>query len=216
MNKVFNPSYIGARPEIQALVPEGIGSVLDVGCSSGNLGAAVKSRTGATVVGIEQSEEMGQAAKQMLDIVYIGDAEYLLASGLENKKFDVIIFADILEHLVDPWGALTNSLTLLNHDGYIIASLPNVRHISTLYQLIIKGYWPYNERGIHDKTHLRFFTKRNVMEMFDNDKLEIDVIEATYRVIDKPYYINHYSRRLSISWLKNIFAFQYLVRAKKR
>jgi 2-polyprenyl-3-methyl-5-hydroxy-6-metoxy-1,4-benzoquinol methylase len=215
MNQPFNPAYIGTRTEIQALVPNGMKTILDVGCSNGQLGTEIKSKTGARVVGIELSAEMGQVARQQIDKVYIGNAEKLLASGLENEKFDLIIFADVLEHLVDPWTALADSLQMLNPGGYVIASIPNIRHISTLYSLLIKGYWPYNERGIHDTTHLRFFTRRNVLELFQDQKLQIDVIDATYRVSDTLSAINLYARRLAVFGLKHVFAYQYLIRARK-
>lgn len=211
----FNPSYVGRRVDIERLVSPDARAVLDVGCSTGALGAAIKARTGAQVFGIELSQEMAQVASAHLDKILVGDAvEIILQGKLQDLQFDTIIFADVLEHLADPWAVLKGVVRYLEAGGIIIASIPNVRHISTIYNLVVKGCWPYRDRGIHDRTHLRFFTKKNIVELFESTGFSIDRIEANYRIIERPHRLNRFARFLAISGLKSFLAFQYLIRAR--
>jgi len=149
----FNPSYIGARNDILNLVPDCVSKVLDIGCGIGTLGESIKQKWKVEVVGIEIDEQMAKVAKERLDKVIIGDIEKInLAEYLTLNYFDCIIFADILEHLKDPWSVLKKIVKFLAEDGIIVASIPNVRHYTTILNLVFRGYWPYRERGIHDRT----------------------------------------------------------------
>lgn len=216
MKKIeFNPSYVGERPDIQALVPADSQMVLDVGCSTGALGEAIKRNTGASVLGIELSETMAMEARLRLDQVIVGDASSIIFEGkLVGHQFDVIVFADILEHLADPWGVLNAAVKYLAPGGVVIASIPNVRHIDTIWHLVFKGYWPYRSRGIHDQTHLRFFTIQNIREMFNQAGLSIDLVDTNYRILERPHSINRHARLIALPFLKNFLAFQYLLRAQ--
>lgn len=213
----FNLSYIGMRNDILDLVPDNINKVLDIGCSTGTLGEKIKTRNRAEVVGIEIDEQMAKVANEKLDRVIIGNIEKTdLADCLSNNYFDCIIFADILEHLDNPWDVLKRTAIFLNGEGIIIASVPNVRHYTTIINLVIKGYWPYRERGIHDKTHLRFFALKNIREMFQNAGLEIVKIERNYRIIERPHKFNRFSKYAAFPLFKDFLTFQYLVVARKR
>ncbi len=77
--------------------------------------------------------------------------------------------------------------------GLIVASIPNVRHYSTIFSLVVRGYWPYRDRGIHDKTHLRFFTLKNIKELFLDANLDIISIVRNYRIIERPHKYNRYA-----------------------
>ena len=212
----LNPSYIGQRPDIERLVSPNAKTILDIGCSTGTLGAAIKARPGARVFGIELSQEMAHVASDRLDKVFVGDAaEIILQGKMQDFRFDTIIFADILEHLIDPWSVLRGAARYLENDGTIIASIPNVRHLDTIFNLVFKGNWPYRERGIHDQTHLRFFTKRNIMELFDSADLSIDTIKTNYRFIERGHRLNRFAKFLAIPGMRNFLAFQYLIRAQR-
>lgn len=216
MSNNLNPSYINQRPDIEKLLPAKPRKVLDIGCSIGTLGASIKEKTGAEVFGIEYSETMAATAKENLDKVYVGDAQKIIAEGeLEDNLFDTIIFADILEHLVDPWSVINNITKYLDKDGVIIASIPNARHLYTIYNLMIKGYWPYNDRGLHDRTHLRFFTLKNISELFNNANLTVETINTNYRIYERPHRINRIAKYMAVPGLKNFIAYQYLIRAYK-
>jgi 2-polyprenyl-3-methyl-5-hydroxy-6-metoxy-1,4-benzoquinol methylase len=216
MNTInFNPSYVGKRNDILKLVPPNAKRVLDVGCSIGALGLAIKENTGAMVVGIELSREMAKIAEQKLDKVFVDDVEEILAQEkLQDFKFDTIILADLLEHLRDPWSVLESIVSYLEPQGILIASIPNVRHINTIFNLVLKGYWPYRDRGIHDRAHLRFFTKRNINELFTRAGLSIDRIEANYRIIERPHKLNRFAKFLAIPGLRHFLTFQYLLLAR--
>ena len=211
----FNPSYVGRRSDVERLLPPGVHSVLDVGCSVGALGASIKASTGAQVTGIEYSPAMAAEAEKVLDRVFVGDATAVIdGTTLEGMQFDAIIFADVLEHLPDPWLVLRRAVRLLSPGGRIIASLPNIRHLSTIYHLVVLGYWPYRDRGIHDRTHLRFFTRRNVLELFRSANLEIESVDAKYRLLERPHRINRFAKYFALPGLRGFLAFQYLVTAR--
>jgi len=215
-NNNFNISYIGERNDILNLIPNNVKRVLDIGCSIGTLGEKIKKRNHAEIVGIEINEQMGKIAKEKLDKVIIGDIENVnLFDYLVPNYFDCVIFADILEHLKDPWSVLKNATSFLNNNGIIIVSVPNVRHYSTIINLLFKGYWPYRERGIHDKNHLRFFTLKNIKELFRYADLKIDKIVRKYRIIERPHLLNKCSKYLALTFIKDFITFQYLIIAKK-
>ena len=214
---MFNPSYIEARNDILSLIPDDVSKVLDIGCSTGALGEQIKQRNNnAEVSGIELNKQMAEVAQKKLDKVIVGDVENInLADFFQPDYFDCIIFADILEHLKNPWEILRSSVNFLNDGGVVIASIPNVRHYSTIINLLFKGYWPYRERGIHDRTHLRFFTLKNIRELFQYANLSIERIERNYRIIEKPHRLNQFSKCFAFYPCKELFTFQYLIFGKK-
>jgi 2-polyprenyl-3-methyl-5-hydroxy-6-metoxy-1,4-benzoquinol methylase len=212
----FHPSYIGPRPDVLELVPRDARDVLDVGCSAGALGEGIKARNGARVTGIEADPLMAEEARRKIDRVIVGDVEALdLAAELGEVRFDCIVLADVLEHLRDPWRVLRDLVARLETGGSVVASLPNVRHHSTLRTLALRGYWPYRDRGIHDTTHMRFFALRNVRELFAQAGLHIETLRRNYRLIEAPHGINRLARFLSFPPFREFLAFQYRVRARR-
>jgi len=214
---LFNPSYIGPREDILRLVPRGVKRVLDVGCSVGTLGQALRERDGAEVTGIELDAQMGAEARERLNEVHIGSVEEkALFERLGDRTFDCIVFADLLEHLADPWIALGRFVERLAPEGVVVASLPNIRHYTTIRTLLFQGYWPYRDRGIHDQTHLRFFTLRNIRELFASVGLSILELDRNYRIIERPHRLNRFAPALALPGLREFLAFQYLVRAGRK
>jgi len=213
----FNLSYIGRRDDIINFIPVSANRILDVGCSIGTLGKQIKQRNNnAEIIGIELDEQMANAAKEKLDRVIVENVEKInLFDYFFPDYFDCIIFADILEHLKNPWNLLKNATTFLGNKGVVVASIPNVRHYTTIINLLFKGFWPYRERGIHDRTHLRFFTLKNIEELFQYANLKIISIERKYRIIEAPHKFNRFSRYIALPYLREFLVFQYLVVAKK-
>ena len=212
----FNPSYIGPRDDIINLVPDSVRKILDVGCSVGSLGEQLKQKFGAEVVGIEVDEQMAKVAKERLDRVILGDLDKInLEDYLPPNYFDCIIFADILEHLKNPWDLLKSATSFLSDEGLIIASIPNIRHYATIINLLFWGYWPYRERGIHDKTHLRFFTLKNIKKLFQYADLKITQLKRNYRIIERPHSYNRFSKYFCFPPFREFLVFQYLIVAKK-
>ena len=152
-------AYESTRPDVQALVPGSARRILDLGCAAGHLGAALKQRQAAEVVGIELDEDYAMDARDRLDLVVQGDVSAVLRdSAPELGSFDCLIAADVLEHLVDPWGALRDAAALLDPGGAAVVSLPNVQYALVFWRLIRQGRWPREPAGLFDATHLRWFT----------------------------------------------------------
>ena len=196
----FNPSYIGPRPDVAKLVPTRCTTVLDVGCATGALGAHLKeTRPSLHVTGIEIDPEMAAVARDRIDHVVEGDVmDVVQGNVLADQRFDYVVFADVLEHLSDPWTAIKLMRDRVEPGGVVVASLPNVRHYSTLLSVFLFKRWPYRDRGIHDRTHLRFFAERNVRELFKGADLEITTFRRQYRVLEPPYRINRFSLLLAL------------------
>jgi O-antigen biosynthesis protein len=168
-----DPTYFGhARPEILALVPETARRVLDIGCGAGRLGEAIKARQEAQVTGIELNPEAAVLAGQRLDRVITGDIEEL-AVDFAAGSFDVITCGDVLEHLCEPDRLLFRAREWLAPDGCLVASIPNVRHHSVVCSLL-QGNWTYESAGLLDRTHLRFFTRREIEKLFFRAGFAID------------------------------------------
>ncbi len=141
--------------------------ILDAGCSAGFLGKVLKDY-GHEVWGVEMTPEAANVAEAKLDKVILGTIEEFLSSLLYiHEKFDYIIFGDVLEHLVNPLQVLINCLERLNENGSVIASIPNVSHIA-VRSMLAAGNWEYAEYGILDNTHLKFFTKDSIIDMFSD------------------------------------------------
>jgi SAM-dependent methyltransferase len=117
---------------------------------------------------------VAEEAAVHLDQVVCGDIETMELSW-DDASFDVVICGDVLEHLADPWRALRRLSALLAPDGVVIASIPNIQNYRVIRGLL-RGRWDYRERGLLDFGHLRFFTWRSIVQLFDQAGLEI--IEA--------------------------------------
>lgn len=168
--------YYRARPEILALVPSDAQVIVDVGCGTGLLGQALKANDPSRVVyGIEPVAAAAEQARTVLDDVLAGTAEDGWPSAWRAP--DCIVFADTLEHMVDPWTVLATCAQRLTPKGSVVLSIPNVAHHTAVVPLLLRGRWDYVEQGILDRTHLRFFVRRSVFELVAAAHLQIDVIK---------------------------------------
>lgn len=171
--------YDHARPEIAALIPAGARTVVDVGCAGGALGAALKaSRPGVRVYGVEPAPQPAARARERLDAVLVGEATDPLPDDWPAP--DCVVFADVLEHLVDPWAVLRLWKARLAPGGCVVLSVPNVAHGSVATGLL-HGRWRYADAGILDRTHLRFFTRATAIELVERADLQLERLE---RVVD--------------------------------
>lgn len=171
-----NNYFKGQRASIAELVEKGSNRVLDVGCGVGNFGGYLKQhRRADAVIGIEIDQLAAAEARKNLDGVYCVDLNRVeIAEIFSNEKkqtFDYIVCNDVLEHLVDPWKVLKDLTSYLAEGGKIIASIPNARHWSVWAPLVLHGAWKYQDAGIMDRTHLRFFTKKTMKELFNSANL---------------------------------------------
>lgn len=152
------------RAEILPFVPPA-GVVLDVGCSRGGFCRVIKrSRPGTVVWGIEPHAAAAEEARRHADEVVTG----LFPEDLPvaAPPFDVVFFNDVLEHLVDPWDVLAHTRPLLSDRGVVVASIPNVRYWELIYELVFRRDFAYTDAGILDRTHLRFFTRSTMEQLF--------------------------------------------------
>ena len=215
--KVFNKSYIGIRKDILDVIPPRIGMLLDIGCSAGALGAellAINPR--AKVYGVELDPDMARLAAEKLHKVYVADMDnFSLVAEFSPDTFDCVVLADVLEHLKNPWQVVAEAVEITASQGHVIACIPNVRHFDTIFNLVFRGIWPYRDRGIHDRTHLRFFTLKNIRELLSVAGTEIEKISTNYRLVERPSKINRWAKYLALPGLKHFLAFQYIIVLRK-
>jgi SAM-dependent methyltransferase len=149
------------------LVPEG-SRVLEFGPATGYMTEILKTRRGSAVTGVEISPEAAKSAERHAERMIVGDAEQLEYDQLfGDERFDAILFADVLEHLRDPAALLRRVRPLVADNGVIVASIPNVAHASVRLALL-GGSFRYREQGLLDETHLRFFTREGVQDLFES------------------------------------------------
>jgi 2-polyprenyl-3-methyl-5-hydroxy-6-metoxy-1,4-benzoquinol methylase len=165
------------RKEMFDFIPADCKFLLDVGCGEGNFGSLVKDKTGAEVWGVELNSDQATLAGKSLDNVLTGDLNDNLAK-LPADKFDCIVFNDVLEHFTEPDKVLVNIKKLFSKNGVLVASIPNVRYIGNLRELLIEKDWRYKKEGILDYTHYRFFTYKSILRMFDECGYEVLIIEG--------------------------------------
>jgi 2-polyprenyl-3-methyl-5-hydroxy-6-metoxy-1,4-benzoquinol methylase len=151
--------------------------VLEIGCASGSQSRILNKNMGCTVTAIEINPEAAEHAKPYCKNIILGSIEQIdLNSRLSGEKFDVILFADVLEHLYDPVEALRKVTPHLREGGHVVASIPNIAQISVIYDLIY-GKFEYTQTGILDDTHIRFFTRRSVVDLFTKAGLSIGCLD---------------------------------------
>jgi 2-polyprenyl-3-methyl-5-hydroxy-6-metoxy-1,4-benzoquinol methylase len=214
-------SYTTPRPDVFSMVPATAMTILDIGCSNGALGASLRfARDGRRVVGIERDPAFAKEARRQLDEVICADLEQSdWSSTLHGLRFDCIILADVLEHLVDPGRQLSKACEFLNKGGVVVVSLPNIRHISALISIFFKGSFPQRERGIFDKTHLRWFTITDARKFVGEAGLKVEAENYSLRLGDKGGgLLNSIMRRLfgpfaSLFPIREFFAYQFCLRA---
>lgn len=203
------------------LIPVTDTRVLDIGCAAGYLGEAIKAKTGGEVAGVELVQEAAEEAKKRLDQVVCANIE-TETLPFSPGSFDSIVFGDVLEHMLDPWGVLETASDLLKPAGSIYASIPNVGHITIMEQLL-SGTWTYTESGLLDKTHFRFFTKTEIYALFNSQGFDIKSIsqlmntgERENRMIRALQSVGEAFQLPVEDLLERATAFQYIVHAQKK
>lgn len=203
--------YEQSRPEMLAFIPEECRFILDVGCSSGAFGELVKrERPDAVVWGIEPNPDASKAAAERLDKV-ICDTFDPDVPELQDQKFDCIVFNDVLEHLVNPDEALQTAKAYLRKDGSVVASIPNVLHFYNIWQIIRNQDWKYEDSGIMDNTHLRFFTKKSMVRMFERAGFNVAKISGVFPSVGLKYRV---ANALTLGWLSDAKFVQFGIRSR--
>lgn len=170
--RFMSSSYFSnPRPEMIKFIPLNICRVLEVGCSTGLFLSQLSKRGASETWGIDLLPHAELDFEP--DFYFEGPIEESI-SKLPQAAFDCIVLNDVLEHLVDPLNILNNLSPLLSPNGRIVSSIPNALHWSLLIALIVKKDWKYEDSGILDKTHLRFFTRKSIVRMIEDAGLKIE------------------------------------------
>ncbi len=178
--------YETDRPDVQAHVPRDASSILELGCSAGALGAALKRRAAprpVTIVGVELDPGYAQTAAERIDRVVVADAESFLSGPVPPEApFDCLVAADVLEHLVDPWTARRHAVELVRPGGKVVVSVPNVLFVGSLLRLVRERRWPREDEGPFDRTHLRWFSRTDAEDLLRQAGLHAIATEPRYWV----------------------------------
>lgn len=181
MKEKWNMNYFNLQPHY-ALIDlmdddkEAELEVLEIGCDLGASLIEIKNRFhNANIHGLEINRDAVNISHNIMDIV---------EGNIENRnvcfkqKFDYVVFGDVLEHLRDPLGTVKYCKTLLKSDGTILASIPNIMHISVMKQLLA-GHFEYQDTGLLDRTHIHFFTYYEILKMFEEAGFTVKRIEGS-------------------------------------
>jgi 2-polyprenyl-3-methyl-5-hydroxy-6-metoxy-1,4-benzoquinol methylase len=163
--------YQHVRREIRPLLPERASRILDIGAGAGGTIGWLKSiYPAAETTAVELNPELRDDLKRNSDVVLIGAIEECL-SELEGATFDLIVMLDVLEHLHDSTATLKKICMLLEPEGHVIVSVPNVAHLSVSIPLLFRRDFTYRDAGILDRTHLRFFVEDTAVKLLNDSNL---------------------------------------------
>ncbi len=218
-NRKLSESHKLAIQMIQKEFKEGTPiSVLEVGVGSGAVARGLRDiYSQITIDGVDKAPIYLDTSKNYYDNVYYLPIEEFKV----DKKYDLIILLDVLEHLENPWEILNSLRTnFLSPSGYVVISIPNVAHWTVRLKLL-RGYFKYSKTGILDKTHLRFFTLGTYFDLIKAGGLEIVSLGYTSFLKGFPEYQQfpfslvpgQYKKNLVdklIQWKPSIFAVQFI------
>lgn len=218
--------YSNVNTDLLQIVPATAKRVYEFGCGEGRLGWAYKTfNPGAEYIGIELFADAAARARNVLDAVHEGSAEdpALTTEALRQHGLaDALVYGDVLEHLLDPWAALNDHLRLLKDDGVVCICVPNAQHWMLSLNLMA-GHFEYQDSGLHDRTHLRFFTGSSLRRFIEGAGLSLT--KTNKRRIGKqpPAELQQIcdimarSRNLSGKALyDDLVTFQYVVQAQRK
>jgi 2-polyprenyl-3-methyl-5-hydroxy-6-metoxy-1,4-benzoquinol methylase len=203
-----------ARPDLLRMLPQGGAlRLLELGAGDGaTLRAAKELGLASWVAGIDIVAPPAAAEGQPeIDLFLHGNIE-ALDPALLPGNLDAILCADVLEHLVEPWRVVSLLAGLLNPGGILLSSIPNVRNHRALREIVLRGDFRYQPAGLLDRSHLRFFCRRNVRELFEQAGLAVEAMEENmggyglrHRLLD----------RLTLGRFHDFFVFQFRTLARK-
>jgi SAM-dependent methyltransferase len=177
---VFKPSYGSSHHWALSQIQGRVNGkrVLDIGAGGGGIGRAARAEDPKELIAIEIDPRAQAALQQTYDEVH-GDI-----SALQGRQFDLVILLDVLEHMTDPFGYLRELRPLLAPGARIVISVPNVAHWSVRFGLLF-GRFEYRSRGILDRTHFQFFSRRRFLEMLRSlDRSEVVETSASIEPIE--------------------------------
>lgn len=149
--------------------------ILDVGCGRGNLGSYLQTKYGSEVTGLEIIKDNFLVASTVLHEAQLGDIESMDMSVL-GSRFDYVIFSDSLEHMLEPKAVLERVRDLMAENGYLLISMPNIRNFRVTVPLVFSDQWDYQDEGLLDRTHLRFFTCTSICKLIEQCGYKVEQV----------------------------------------
>jgi SAM-dependent methyltransferase len=174
------------------LVPEG-SRVLEVGCAAGHLSRALRERR-CRVTGVELVPDLAARAHEHTDHLFQGSIEDPACLAALPTDHDVVVLADVLEHLADPWATVERLKTTATAEALWLLTVPNVAHWRMRLRLL-RGRWEYTDFGLLDRTHLRFFT----LHSFRVFLAEVGLTEEACHVTELDYPWRGRLRRIGLA-----------------
>ena len=194
MGNISESYFRNGRPEMLPFLPSRYSKVLEVGCGAGTFRALL----GGDIEywGVDTSESAERAFEHKADKFYRGALEDV-AQKLPGKYFDLVVINDVLEHSADHLTFLKILKDKLSSEGYLVGSVPNVRYVLNLKELLLRKDWYYQESGgILDYSHLRFFTERSLRKLLEKTGFQIEACRGI-----NPVWWSMYSLRMLVKRL---------------
>lgn len=171
--------YANARAEMLEFIPSTSKTVLELGCGEGRF-SSILSDMGKETWAIEPNKNSAEQASKTLHKVFEGTINEKL-SEIPDNYFDVIVMNDVIEHLTEPWDDIQNLKSKLKQDGIFVSSIPNVRYAKNLFHVLFKKDWKYSDDRILDITHYRFFTKKSIKRLWEENGYTVERISGINR-----------------------------------
>lgn len=201
--------YTQSRTELTERLPLPLGDVLDIGCGAGGVGAGLRREPGERLVGIEINPEQARLAAEHYDEVIVGAAPQALDDVA--GRFRTVLCYDVIEHLADPAPLLERlALEKVEPDAVLHISIPNARHASLLRDLAFRGTFGYRPFGHRDATHLRWFTRRDIVALLEATGWRVEDVRSP---LLKPAY--EAAASLSGGFAREFLAIQWHVLARR-
>jgi len=205
------------------MIPRGA-RILDVGCGDGSLAKMLIEKKNVSVIGLEPDEyRAAMAVKNGIDVLQIE-----LHPDLVDKlgKFDVVLFADVVEHLIQPEIVLKHARDFLLPGGFVLISVPNVAHLSMRVNLF-KGDFDYTSVGIMDSTHIRWYTKKSLLALLESTGYKVTENYSSAGLWEPYYKYRRPWRWMKETWRNrfvlwsvahypNLFGYQNIVKAEPK
>ncbi len=176
MNDLY---FKGYRDELKPFIPKGVKRVLEIGCGEG--GFRIHFADDVEYWGVEPNAQVAFLSKEKFHKVLNGTYDDV-EEQIPNDYFDLVVCNDVIEHMVDHDVFFEKIKDKISSDGKILMSIPNVRYITNLLSLMFKKDWQYQDAGILDKTHLRFFTEKSLIRTLNEHNYEILKFERINKV----------------------------------
>jgi 2-polyprenyl-3-methyl-5-hydroxy-6-metoxy-1,4-benzoquinol methylase len=151
--------------------------VLELGCSVGTQSRILTEKLGCDVTGVELNPMAAHQAEAYCSRVVVGNLDQIdFETELHNQKFDVILCADVLEHIYDPTAMLNKVKSVISSNGYVVASIPNIVHIALIFEML-QGRFDYRDKGLLDESHIRFFTRSTLIRTFSEAGFKLEHLD---------------------------------------